>query len=135
MGKVKYPVHVPCENEWGLRSLMELVAHITQWYRHPTHRRIEAITSALSRIRPTIPQRREAYHRLATRFTSVCEAIADHSRVEDQILCPAIANVQQSRSGQGGGSHESALPNQSEREALCHRIVSVAGEHNSLRHL
>jgi len=133
MVNVTYPVDIPCESEWGLRSLVELVAHLTQWYRQPMHRRIEAIASALLRIRPSIPQRDEAYHRVAALFTSLRKAIDDHCWLEDQILCPAIIAVEQSRSAQGRRSHDLESTEPSDREALCHLILSVADEHNCLR--
>jgi len=133
MVKISYPVHIPCESEWGSRSLVELLAHLTQWYRQPTHLRLKAISSALARIESSIPERRESYHWLTAVFTGLCRAIDDHTWLEDQILHPAIAKVEQSRSAEGGPHHEPALTNPKERDGLCHLIVSVADDHDSLR--
>jgi hemerythrin-like domain-containing protein len=60
---------------------------------------------------------------VATAFTSLCELIDAHERLEDRILCPAIVKAE----------HDPTSMNQSVRDALCQKIVDVNARHNALR--
>ncbi len=122
MSKLSYPVPFPCETEWTSRCLSDLVSHLNERYRQPTHRRIEAIRSLLSQIGPSDHERREGYHRLRKIFSSLCDTIDEHVWLKDHILCPAIVKV------------ECGLaPDQSTRDALCEMIMTLEDEHSRLR--
>jgi hypothetical protein len=75
------------------RSLAELVVYLTRRYRQPTQR-MEAIAAVLPDFVPSCLQRRAAFHRLASVFTSLCEAMETHVWLVDQILSPAIIRAQ-----------------------------------------
>jgi hypothetical protein len=78
------------------RSLAELVVYLTRRYRQPTQR-MEAIAAVLPDFVPSCLQRRAAFHRLASVFTSLCEAMETHVWLVDQILSPAIVRVEVTR--------------------------------------
>ena len=78
MSKFRYTVPV-CEREWESRSLAELVELLTHRYRKGTRQRIDAIATVLPRILSSTRERREAYGRLATVFTSLSELIDTHA--------------------------------------------------------
>jgi iron-sulfur cluster repair protein YtfE (RIC family) len=96
MMKFNYWMPSPCEDEWASRSLAELVVYLTRRYRQPTQR-MEAIAAVLPDFVPSCLQRRAAFHRLASVFTSLCEAMETHVWLVDQILSPAIIRVERTR--------------------------------------
>jgi hypothetical protein len=121
MSNFKYTMPV-CEGEWESRSLAEFVAYLTHQYPERTRQRIEAIASVLPRILSSTPQPRDAYHRVATAFRSLCELIDTHEQL-DRILCPAIVKAE----------HDPRSTNRSVRDALCQKIVDVNAGQNVLR--
>ena len=123
MSKFSYPAQLPCETEWASRSLTELVTHLDQRYRQPTHKRIETIRTLLPQIMPSCDQRREDYHRLATIFTSLCETVEEQVLLKDHILYPAIVKLERGLSS----TDQSAL------DALCEMIMTLDDEHKRLR--
>jgi iron-sulfur cluster repair protein YtfE (RIC family) len=122
MSKLRYTVPI-CEREWESRSLAELVELLTHRYRKPTRQRIEAIATVLPRILSSTRERRDAYGRLATAFTSLSELIDAHERLKHRILWPAIVRVER----------DPTSMNQSVCEALLQQIAGLEPEHNRLR--
>jgi iron-sulfur cluster repair protein YtfE (RIC family) len=124
MRNYSYPTSMPCEDEWTSKSLTELVAHLSQRYRQPLQQRLESIRSLLRQDEPTDDDaRRAGYDQLASSFERLRGALDEHTWLEDEVLCPAVAKVEYSV----GASDPRA------REALSMLVMTVADEHRLIR--
>ena len=95
MSTFMYPARVRCEPEWASQSLTTLKAHLSQRYRRPIRQRMEEVSLAFPEVWPCEGDSPNgARERLANELTLLRNTLDEHVWLEDEVLCPAIARLE-----------------------------------------